>query len=186
MCPCGWCPGARAQGKPGSTLNLPTRGPRLPKGAGSRDPQPPGGSWAPGQTGVGGGAHIELALHGGLVDPGEGTVCSAVTAGEVEELPEGRDAGPGAARALHGEVLAEVRRRCCRHAGRLVQGRQGQRAPVAAVETRVADQEARAGLREDRALGARPGQPRPPPGCKPTCTSSTRSLFSAWSRPKQR
>ena len=145
MCPCGWCPGAGAQGEPGAALTLPTQGPRLPKGARGWDPQPPGGSWAPR---AGRGAHVELALHGGLVDPGEGTVFSAVTAGEIEELPEGLDAGPGVPRALHGDVLAEVWGRC-RGAGRLIQGRQGQRAPVAAVVAGVTDQEARAGLQED-------------------------------------
>ena len=169
-------PRGRAQDEPDAALTLPTRGPRLPKGARGWDPQPPGGSWVPR---AGRGAHVELALHGGLVDPGEGTVFSAVTAGEIEELPEGLDAGPGVPRALHGEVLAEVGGRC-RGAGRLIQGRQGQRAPVAAVVAGVADQEARAGLREDGSAQS-PGRAGPPP-----CPRTQAHLHQLGQQPAQR
>ena len=142
-------PRGRGPGQAGLSPKPPHPGSQAPQGRQELGPSASGRKLGP-RAERGGGAHIELALHGGLVDPGEGTVCSAVTAGEVEELPEGRDAGPGAPRALHGEVLAEAGGRCCQDAGRLVQGRQGQRVPVAAVVAGVADQEARAGLQEDR------------------------------------
>lgn len=67
---------------------------------------------AAGALGRGGGvAHVELALHRGLVDPVEGTVSLALAAGEVEEIPDGGDAGPGVPHPFHSEVLGEVGRR---------------------------------------------------------------------------
>ncbi|MCP6467953.1 hypothetical protein NL473_28180, partial [Klebsiella pneumoniae] len=54
------------------------------------------------------GEGIELAMHWGLVDSIEGTVFTALTAGEVEEILEGCHTLPRVARPLNCDVLGEV------------------------------------------------------------------------------